>query len=959
MSTNIKNLFQRNPLLFLFWPFLVGTFITGGIQLKQQSTLRNETAPHGIVSLELGKTFTIDTAIIGSWNRPSADSLVIDSCAHPATGKRDPTSRILNVARSNVYGDYGFILFYTGLAILIIGLLRRKQGKLFTGVLIALALIMGVMDGIENHYMLQFIDRGLSGSLNGLTGGLTLPRPFALTKMWIIAILLIYIAYELVVRLDELRQLTKFLHLRWRQFYQYRVIFFGLIFFVAAVWFLPQGQDLMINTNATWQGVVLFMTILVSVALVNWYLAKLFFQLSVDDGVYPLTVPVLPGGRTDHEKKVSRLLGVSTILGPSMALLNALKVARIPYFLDVFPPGLTLAFWLAVFYILIRYDVVRPLLSRWPADRQYWPWMSILLLLAVVLPLGIFFAVKDRSSEPHSLYWVHIDLLLLALAFFVFVSGRDRILSAKHWLKDRIPYTVLVVAIGLSAIFLFVNICPQAFNDGTLFGSPFFATLPLLLCGIGFYSFAFTLLIRLGRKLKINFVLFIFIGGVIIAVTRSNDYHLVELKKFPEQPAVREELAEYFKAWLDSRRAEIMKNNNYPVFIVNTYGGGIKASAFTSMVLTYLDSASIAENGKAFEHYVFSISGASGGTTGAAVHCAYREKKMDDPTAYRMNYMDSFYRYDFLTSVLLTNVGRDVLTSSTSFSPWPDRAGVQAETWADLARDHLSLSTLDSAYTWLWKGGATRYEVPLLFANTLNVDDGLKGICAPVRLRPEDFPATIFIQQLIDDKNKGRKTDDSVGISLITGAFLSARFPFISPGGKMGPKYHFIDGGGKDNSGASTSECIFLRIKQYIDSNAGGPDSALFRHLHFHFISINHSIHKKEDPRVLVDNHLELASPLVGIVNSGIDGNARAADSTLNVRYGNKTWSNGLIHTDYFPVYPVADAIPRRGGCYYSPVLPLGWQISAPALQLLRTSFDSTYRERNIRSVINLLPGRR
>jgi len=121
------------------------------------------------------------------------------------------------------------------------------------------------------------------------------------------------------------------------------------------------------------------------------------------------------------------------------------------------------------------------------------------------------------------------------------------------------------------------------------------------------------------------------------------------------------------------------------------------------------------------------------------------------------------------------------------------------------------------------------YDVPLLFSNTLNVDDGLKGICAPVTLDFADFPEDIQIRDRINSLNANhRKNEDSLqSISLVTGAFLSARFPFISPSGKMGPGHHFMDGGGKDNSGRGRSAGIFFALSRYIGAERARPaDSA-------------------------------------------------------------------------------------------------------------------------------------
>jgi hypothetical protein len=114
----------------------------------------------------------------------------------------------------------------------------------------------------------------------------------------------------------------------------------------------------------------------------------------------------------------------------------------------------------------------------------------------------------------------------------------------------------------------------------------------------------------------------------------------------------------------------------------------------------------------------------------------------------------------------------------------------------------------------------------------------------------------------------------------------------------------------------------------------------LLDHIRFYFVSVNSSAHADE-PRQLVENRFEPISPIVGIINSGIDGNAHAADKTLLIRYGNNDNLRHLgFYTSYFTLFPTADEITDSGSTVrYSPVLPLGWQISGPALRRLEASF--------------------
>jgi hypothetical protein len=253
----------------------------------------------------------------------------------------------------------------------------------------------------------------------------------------------------------------------------------------------------------------------------------------------------------------------------------------------------------------------------------------------------------------------------------------------------------------------------------------------------------------------------------------------------------------------------------------------------------------------------------------------------------------------------------------------------------------------------------------LLFSNTLNVDDGRKGVCAPVTLDPADFPQVIQVRDRVNALNACAREgeDSSQSISLITGAFLSARFPYISPSGKMGPDFHFMDGGGKDNSGAGTSAGIFFALSRYIGNElAHGRDSgytALLHKLRIYFVSISNSATTSlrvtpPDDRRVVHNRLELLNPVVGIMNSGVNGNAIEADSALRTRFaGNPLFSS--LYGGYYAVWPNTFCINEGTDSAYCPLAPLGWQISRPSLRRLEAGFRIEKLRENPEGVMKLL----
>ncbi|MBN8850567.1 MAG: hypothetical protein BGO55_31350 [Sphingobacteriales bacterium 50-39] len=951
--------FVRQNFKLLFWPVFTATFIVAFLQLKDQTYLKNDKAPKGIVSLELGPTRAADGAIVRSWEQDTLDR----STANPCSAASSAINR-LHKARTDVRMDFLFILLYTALGIIIIAALQSRIGKTdswFSHVLLALPLIAGICDVIENIGMLQFIRDGLNNTSHSTEFTARLTHAVAMTKFIILAfILFLYLPFTLVIKDKGLQKLSGYIRNKSIQLFRYRVILIGVVAFSLPIWIMDQGQDLLVNSNSSDNGVVLFVGVVCMAALLNWWLAKLFFEQEYKGPVCPMVEPVITDPiREASEKKVSRYLGVATIIIPATAILNALRALRIHYPLDIFPPIIWLVALLSLFFVLIKYDLACKvwcwIKDRWNEATANTIFITTLILLAFILPGLIRLSLlKEDSNTPGALIWLFIHLLLLAKAFWIFVSTRTNIFTGQGLIGRHIGWPIILGGLLLALLFILFNIFPSS----VLNLDSNYLTLPVLLAGIIFYIILFTLLIRLSLWLKINLVFFILITGLILAISIPNDFHAVRLTS-SARVASPPTLNNYFKGWLLQRKDEILNGpDNYPVFLVNSYGGGIKAASFTNMMFSWLDSTLIttSKNRKGFEHFVFSVSGASGGTIGATVQCAYRYRHLDSSAgAYSLQYFRDFYKHDFLTPVLGSMIGRDVWASAVGYPVWEDRAAIQERIWAGFGRTGLDIQ-LNNAFDFLWDTSAAnpaRYEVPLLFSNTLNVDDGLKGIMAPIVLSKNDFPGAIFIR----DRLPAQAT-----LPLITGAFLSARFPFISPSGKIGAGYHFMDGGGKDNSGASTSEDIFISLAR---QGCLRTDDSLFMRLikkvRFYFVSLTNSPYYNPDTRQLVSNRFEPISPLVGIVNSGIYGNAMSADNTLQYRYISDSTQFPGIRSDYSSVWITATCVAGSGGSLYSPVLPLGWQISAPSLERLSHSFDPdmirSYNQEGIKKILRITAG--
>ncbi|MBY0424268.1 MAG: hypothetical protein K2Q22_01415, partial [Cytophagales bacterium] len=198
----------------------------------------------------------------------------------------------------------------------------------------------------------------------------------------------------------------------------------------------------------------------------------------------------------------------------------------------------------------------------------------------------------------------------------------------------------------------------------------------------------------------------------------------------------------------------------------------------------------------------------------------------------------------------------------------------------------------------------------LLFSNSSEVYSGKKGIYAPVRLNRNHFPSTISIRDLLE----------SFPLRLSTAAFLSARFPYISPAGRLDSSHYFLDGGIVENSGAETALGIYQALEHVISK-----DTSLQKlKFQIYILSLKNSIdigEGKEKKKLF-----ELTAPISAALNAGGISELATKSDTLN-----------KIHLGYryLSMRPISNCPNEKI------VLPLGWKISKYSLDFM---YQSIYK---------------
>ena len=897
---------------WLWYIAIAGLLVTGSMTTKNRHLLLSDAAPAGMVSLELTSSDTVQRKIFNQWDRPM-NYVYERDWTKPEVDGRNVCA--IEVAQRQVYADFYFIIFYCACLILLFFQFSKLNAPsgifsrvtfffISTGIILA-----GLLDVVENINILKAIDAFNTGKL-GVAHWVFYP---ALFKFIILAAILLFFicrkSFLMRLKIWFFRLSSTILY-GLKVGWNFRVVLIFLFVLFALLNFSDQGQDLIVTINTSLSGTILFLLSISVFAALNWYLPKLYST------EYVGVLLVVPKGTTleGDEVDYARLLGVLTFLIPAVGILKTMQQYHIPYLLDGMPALVALLILFLVFKKISTsngLDVVFRKKGVFQMKRYLFA-MALLFALMVVM-----YFIKNGGGENGHLSYLAIDLYLLALGFLISVTYRTEMEPLKNIAVA--PY-VIWSGLVFGFIFILFNFPCVLF---TLTEKNRYFTLAIVIAALIAYALIFSFLLVLGRKTKIQWITFMLVFGLAISYCTMSGFHKVHTVKVEgEEP---KSLDLYVEEWLESRRAEVTAynkahNSTYPVFFVNSYGGGIRASAWATIVVGEFDFLLLGKSGSRklkddFQHHVFSFSGASGGTIGFSLLSADRLAVRDSLVSNCMYPgKTDIYTHDYLTANIVGIFGRDALMSALGANLYDDRQRLQERTFEKRLSESYQINydiPLRKAWT------AKQFEIPLLFSNTYDINTGKKGIMAPVTLKDDDFPSCIFIQDLMKEQG--------VDLPLSAAAFLSARFPFVCPTGKFDEKHHFTDGGTLENSGAETSQQVIAVFERVL-----AQERFADLKMSINILSISNSLFKAEQPEQ--DKNLyEVLAPALGILQT-ISSNAIKADKVSEVL------AKRVENWHYFKVQPTEKPI---NGAW--PVLPLGWQISDNALAAMRESIKSQH----------------
>ena len=523
-------------------------------------------------------------------------------------------------------------------------------------------------------------------------------------------------------------------------------------------------------------------------------------------------------------------------------------------------------------------------------------------------------------------------------------------------LKLKVSYLVAVGLVAALIFFFVVNIASPLWANR-------FGTLGVVLVALTTYISILTLIIFVyghGRNASvIALILPVLFLVIPFFIRPDNNFYDVQTVENTAETN-RYSLDKYFETWVDQRKEDISNDESYPVFIVASNGGGSRAAYWTTSLLAKLSDTT---DGKFIEH-LFATSGASGGSVGSAVFTALSAHTIRNEGTYSkmMPRVDNIFKEDYLSATVASLFGRDFIQNIIPWDIryWSNRSRNLGYQYEQMIAGQTSSTNnfFAEEFQKVWYVGkdSVNTHIPLYFGNTLQVEDGRRGVSSAV-----DMVDSIFVDAI--DVLKMR--DESQTLKLSSASMLTNRFPFVNPVGRIdlmtGPG-HFADGGYFDNAGALTAAEVLgelIKMKR-MHTQAGSPDSLLYSHLKFYVLKIDNdegSDAKGQIKRSRPEGKMsQLAAPAQAVAQALLAGHVSYSDDLLKQLVQSDTGECGYFHfwLPYGNIY-------QRTNCGYQPkgdcsvcddrnqqkIIPLGRYLSSSARAKIEEGLDQYSRAIN------------
>ena len=799
-----------------------------------------------------------------NWNKPETSQTIMDFW-------RSDGNRAEAVKRI-VYLDYAFMIVYCLFLCFALNYQARvEQRKWLKGWLkaaIALVIVCTVIDFIQDTKIHQYV--GTVSSVSDM-------RPYTFTKWGALLLAIIPLILSILESRfagKALRYLSQLLKSVWLFFPGILFLLFPILCF----WTLGQGKDLIIAfiDNSSPKTIfhiyytrILFFIIIGFWAYVSWYSSRIISYIKkrqmrtnvekiagvkdeVSEMSYESNEPYYEIGKPFLDE-------FPRIIGNACFLILELAVLQLPV---LFYPITSMVAWIIFFIALIclRY------LTRWidktqaekPSYRKTF-WILLVIFIGMVIVVSF---IKEID--------ILIMLLLLVVFHIVFIyytnlrrvdmekKARDVREEVKHetkatWLERTMDFfCVPRKEKGYYEWFLYISLAGIALYLTNIFSLHFarhIGPFPTVLLAFAILMAFGNVVTAFSVRYKVNFHFILFLLAFIIGGLHETHYvRTVDLPTADNNYRSRPVLKDYLTRWLAQRNVLTDSSlNGYDAYFVLANGGASRSGYWTASVLSKIEDALLVQDTTSppsgrnrFSDHLFCLSGTSGGGVGVATFFSLLRNTENQKDPIYTRSAQSYLKHDYFTYTFARMLGPDFFNYIIPFSARSDRAAALEKSFETSARDDtdslLQVPFYDnfSNFPAIKKDGSI--NLPILCINTTRMQDGNPGVVTNLTLDSATFNNRVDVIKLLE-KN--------VDISLTSASIMGARFPYLSPAGRIGDNY-FVDGGYFDNSGAGVVQEMIRAIINIgrLDSMQHGAGSLLYdeiSRIHFKVLHITNS----------------------------------------------------------------------------------------------------------------------
>ncbi|HVI46431.1 MAG TPA: patatin-like phospholipase family protein [Chitinophaga sp.] len=614
-----------------------------------------------------------------------------------------------------------------------------------------------------------------------------------------------------------------------------------LIFIYYITWNLDQGKDIIVAfTENEYAARIVFFIAIAFWVYVSWYSSRIISYIKKFRQIADLqvTAPFDSAQATLAFERQNVYFSISQpfleefprSIGNGCFLLLELAMLQSP---ALRTPFSTLTAWIVLFIAAAGLYLLNRALTKW-ARRPFFRKLFYILLFSWIVLTAITSFIPRLSV---------IDLLLLLIwlhaVFLMYIHLRrveieERIVSKAftpptHTFFDRVMdyFCIPREEKGYLGWFIFVGFIAFIFYVAAIQDLRFArqaGPLSYLLLAFGMLLLFGNVVTAFSVRYRISIHFLFIVAALVIGLKETHYVKTLTLPDHDNRYASRPSLETYLRAWLHSH--PIPADSTYDVYFVMANGGASRSAYWTASVLGRIEDSTIRLNSNnRFSKHLFCLSGTSGGGVGVASFFAMLRDQTHQEPKYSRSAM-KYLRQDYFSYTFARMLGPDFFHYIAPIYRSADRSAALEQSFersADVAGDSLYRIPMDAAMSSFPAINGDTAVMPILFINTTRMQDGNPGVVTNLRLDSGIFNNRIDVLQLLP-----RDSD----ITITTAAILGARFPYLSPAGRIQDQY-FVDGGYFDNSGAGAVQEIIRGIISIgeADRHKNGDSSALYRQI--------------------------------------------------------------------------------------------------------------------------------